>query len=343
MENKNMLTFSRFETFEQVEAFYNRIKPVREDGYSTSRNIRPIGDRSRKRERIIKVNNNTYALSDGYHYGDAVYTPWPLSVVTPKQIVRYAPIVWHKGKRQADGTYETTVTLRNGCGVGAHLHRYAFLYRHTPRNMVFRNRNGKHFIDVNGQEYFIAKDVVVPEPVYQDYKSRPNRWTEWAKSRGADPAVTFKLDRTGIRDAWVFVGEAAEVPKPPRFVVDKQAKAKMKDVIDSFRSWAFTMYPMLPQNNHEYNARLRSELREKLVDVSWNPIRAFQQNWYVSRRIISDANHPLRVHLMYHIMGETNYYNYRGVQCDPEAARHITTKFNSVINRVCNFRKQVEE
>jgi hypothetical protein len=77
MENKNMLTFSRFETFEQVEAFYNRIKPVREDGYSTSRNIRPIGDRSRKGERIIKVNNNTYALSDGYHYGDAVYTPWP--------------------------------------------------------------------------------------------------------------------------------------------------------------------------------------------------------------------------------------------------------------------------
>jgi hypothetical protein len=76
MENKNMLTFSRFETFEQVEAFYNRIKPVREDGYSTSRNIRPIGDRSRKGERIIKVNNNTYALSDGYHYGDAVYTPW---------------------------------------------------------------------------------------------------------------------------------------------------------------------------------------------------------------------------------------------------------------------------
>jgi hypothetical protein len=155
--------------------------------------------------------------------------------------------------------------------------------------------------------------------------------------------LRFKLDRTGIRDAWVFVGEAAEVPKPPRFVVDKQAKAKMKDAIDSFRSWAFTMYPMLPQNNHEYNARLRSELREKLVDVSWNPIRAFQQNWYVSRRIISDANHPLRVHLMYHIMGETNYYNYRGVQCDPEAARHITTKFNSVINRVCNFRKQVEE
>ena len=60
-----MLTFSRFETFEQVEAFYNRIKPVREDGYSTSRNIRPIGDRSRKGERIIKVNNNTYALSEG--------------------------------------------------------------------------------------------------------------------------------------------------------------------------------------------------------------------------------------------------------------------------------------
>ena len=131
-----MLTFSRFETFEQVEAFYNRIKPVREDGYNTSRNIRPIGDRSRKRERIIKVNNNTYALSDGYHYGDAVYTPWVNAsntyVVTPKHIVRYAPIVWHKGKRQADGTYETTVTLRNGCGVGSHQHRYAFLYRHTP-------------------------------------------------------------------------------------------------------------------------------------------------------------------------------------------------------------------
>ena len=64
------LTYSSFESFDDVVYNYENIKPM---GGSTNKgkDIRPIGDRKRKYERIVKISNNCYALSDGFHFGDA--------------------------------------------------------------------------------------------------------------------------------------------------------------------------------------------------------------------------------------------------------------------------------
>jgi hypothetical protein len=55
------LTYSSFESFDDVVYNYESIKPM---GGSTNKgkDIRPIGDRKRKYERIVKISNNCYAL-----------------------------------------------------------------------------------------------------------------------------------------------------------------------------------------------------------------------------------------------------------------------------------------
>ena len=159
-----MLTYTSFNSFADVEAHYNKIKPLRGKG-NDGKDIRPIGDRKRKWERIVKISPNCYALSDGHHFGDAVFGHWTYGAKdykpTLKDMERYAPIVWRKKR---DGTEE--VTLRNAWGPGQHTGRYSFLYRHSPHRMWFRNRNGKHFIQVAAQDFYLAKGTTTPRAVY---------------------------------------------------------------------------------------------------------------------------------------------------------------------------------
>ena len=159
------LTYSNFTTFDAVASYYERIKPLR-GANNVGKDIRPIGDRKRKHERIVKVSDNCYALSDGWHYGDDVFKAWYRNAEytpTSKDMEFYAPIVWRKHK---DGT--ETVTMRNGSGSGAHNMRYAFLYRHSPKGLHFRNRSGKHFIAAADKTYYLAKGTTVPKPLWED-------------------------------------------------------------------------------------------------------------------------------------------------------------------------------
>lgn len=48
------LTFTNFTRFEEVEAYYNSITPMR-GTQNIGKDIRPIGDRNRKWERIVKI------------------------------------------------------------------------------------------------------------------------------------------------------------------------------------------------------------------------------------------------------------------------------------------------
>tara|TARA_B110000858_G_scaffold51037_1_gene59122 strand:+ start:1434 stop:1859 length:426 start_codon:yes stop_codon:yes gene_type:complete len=92
------LTFSSFESFDEVVAHYENVKPLRGKD-NAGKDIRPIGDRKRKNERIVKISDNCYALSEGYHFGDALFN-WGWGYVastgfvpTLKDMEKYAPIV----------------------------------------------------------------------------------------------------------------------------------------------------------------------------------------------------------------------------------------------------------
>jgi len=144
-----MLTYTNYRSFAEVVAHYDSITPLR-GSTNAGKDIRPIGDRRRKYERIVKISNNCYALSDGYHFGDEHFGYWYHGqhfTPTLADMEKYAPIVWRKKR---DGTEE--VTLRNGWGPSTHVNRYNFLYRHSPRYMLFQIRNGKHFIDTSPRQ-----------------------------------------------------------------------------------------------------------------------------------------------------------------------------------------------
>ena len=61
------LTWTNFASFKDVVKHYENIKPLVSKLHTREDDIRPIGDRNRKWERIVKVSRNCYALSDGYH------------------------------------------------------------------------------------------------------------------------------------------------------------------------------------------------------------------------------------------------------------------------------------
>ena len=52
-------------TFAEVAKLYNTVKPVVSKNHSKEDDLRPVGVRSRKWERIIKVNDQKYILNDG--------------------------------------------------------------------------------------------------------------------------------------------------------------------------------------------------------------------------------------------------------------------------------------
>ena len=326
-------------SFDKVAAAYDAIKPLR--GKHKNDNVRPIGDRARRWERIKKINNNCYVLTDGYYTGDDVfgYHYYSFSITakpTEAEMINLAPIVW---RRHRDGT--TTIKVRNGSGQGAHNRRYSFLDRHLPNGMRFIIRNGKHFISLGYgttyKEYYLAKSNTLAAWALPD-EAQKNQWNKDLTSRDDGVALTFRVDDDKIS----FVDGGKGLPVAPKVRVDKKAKAKMKDAIAEFREWAFTMYPLLPVKDREYADRMRTEVRE-MLNVSgwssWDMLNMFDTD--VAKHIIRDPDHTLRVHFMYALMGQTDYHLGHTFDSDADHVKAVKAQFNRKINKTCGFTKQV--
>ena len=289
------LTFSHFKTFDEVADYYARIKPLRGKG-NVGKDIRPIGDRRRRYERIAKISANCYALSDGYHFGDDIFPTWNYPS-TRADMEKYAPIVWRK---LPDGTDQ--VTIRNGWGPGGHNSRYAFLDRHSPSAMAFRVTNGKQYIRVaslgglrnaarESTVHYLAKVRTTPKVIHDDYKNRVanNHWmkamAKFVMLRDDNSALVFRRKNT----EWQHVeGTGALLPKPPR--VDKEAKAKFKDDINKFFEWGMTMSPLLMLEDRDYAFNMLGALRMHFDGCKDEIYKRY-------RRVISDEEHPMRLQL----------------------------------------------
>ena len=335
------LTYTSYESFKEVEAAYNNITPLRGE-QNLGKDIRPIGDRARKHERIQKINSNCYILQDGWNYGCNLTGHWHYQAARPtdqddKLAVDYAPIVWRKHR---DGS--ETVTLRNGTGPSNHNGRYAFLYRHTPKGMWFRIRNGKHFIEVGlgvprGQsslEFFLAKQMKVPVEIYEGVHTHAprNRWTKWMQKREQSPALTFKSLGNGN---WEYVSGGKAIPTPPRTVVNKTLKDALKPHIAEFRDWSFAMVPMLPMNQIDFVQRMRSEAKEYVkADYGWNMDSIMADRPETCRDILKNSEHPLRVHLAYTIFND--------FASEDSTRKQVLAHFNRKINRLCGLTKVIK-
>ncbi len=331
-------------TFDKVAAYYESIKPLVSKHHTLADDLRPIGDRNRKWERIQKINANCYILQDGWNGSDDIFCGWHYyhntSGERPKpteaEKIKLAPIVW---RRHRDGT--ETIKIRNGTGQGAHNSRYSFLDRHLPKGLNFIVRNGKHFVAfTHGTEYYLAKSNTVPS-FDMPSEAQTHEWNKYFTTRDDGVALTFRIDNGVIS----FVDGGKPLPVPPKVRVDKVAKAKMKDAIAEFRDWAFAMYPLLPTRDHDYHTERVNEVRTAMqsgYSYGWGLLGMFEANTDITKKIICDPDHELRLHLMYGLMGETDYHLDHTFDTPEEHDKRVKAQFNRHINKLCDFTKIVK-
>ena len=339
-----MLTYTNYRSFAEVVAHYDSITPLR-GSTNAGKDIRPIGDRRRKYERIVKISNNCYALSDGYHFGDEHFGYWYHGqhfTPTPADMEKYAPIVWRKKR---DGTEE--VTLRNGWGPSTHVNRYNFLYRHSPRYMLFQIRNGKHFIETGrnlpGTEntrYYLAKTTTMPKAMHN--KTTNNQYYNqslpraWATTRDDNSAVKF----IRIEGGWQHVeGTGRSLPKAP--TVNKDLKAKFKDDIKKFFEWGMAMSPLLPLEDREY---LGIQMADLYAHYKQKPTwQGLQPAPTTARAIVRDDQHDARLALWVLFAKDCTdgwswnaEYLTKTVETKEDLAK-VRSRYNTFINKQLGF------
>lgn len=134
--------YKRLSSFDEVVKAYNDIKPIK--GARANEDLRPLRERRYWWNRIMKINDNKYALLDGNF-------AWGSPTVEFRELT--APILW---ERKDDGDY---ITIRNHYNDGISVSRYTFLQTHLPSNLYFHYDNGKHYVSqgVNGKEEYLPK------------------------------------------------------------------------------------------------------------------------------------------------------------------------------------------
>jgi hypothetical protein len=334
---------THFTCFDAVEQRYNTTKPLGGTKHK-GQDVRPIGDRNRKWERIVKIDDDCYALSDGYHRGDAVFPAWGRPDLVA-DMEKFAPIVW---RRYGQGVEK--VTIRNGTGPYQHNTRYMFLSRHMPAGLTFvQTQQGKQFVRMRGVDttLFLAKGTHVTAAEYADLlKHRADKANtpfravnDWATGTEDTTSLTFLRVGTG---QWEFISNNGVAPPVPRVIVDAEAKAQYKDAIKQFCDWALTMYPMLDIQSfsvrHEYDQQISDWCKEnKVQHRAWGAMsRRFSSD--VLRSIVADADHPLRVALMVAMVFETEIY-LRPIQSKEELSR-VRGRMNNWMNNSLKFKKK---
>lgn len=306
---------TKMDTFAEVEAKYNDTKPLVSKHHTIEQDVRPIGSRSRKYERIIKINNNCYVLSHGGYY-DPVFH-WGHSEqletmpLTPADIARCAPIVW---KRAKNGT--ETITVRNGQGKWQHNARYSFLKRALPRGLGFYivGHTGTHVIQTKTDRFFLPKTRTVPPYIYDMYKrestgAKPNSYRIKQLQVSTDKADGLHMTFERKEKDWVLVSKQ-HVETVMRTRVERGTKKQYKEHIAKLWQWSMTMYPMMrTQLNWQFRGDMNKEITawckengiSELSMDTWGlmfaPKNAGKGTPTLVRKILTDEDHAMRYYL----------------------------------------------
>jgi hypothetical protein len=199
-------------SFQEVEAHYNSIKPLRGD--RANKDIRPMETGFNRRywwRRVIKINDNVYVLNDGNNIW------WDESDVSTT-----APITWWRDDNGVD-----YITIRNNWNKNSAVSRYDFLQKWLPKGMNFKyNQSGEHFIVANGTSYYLPKSKLD-----LDYQKRTYEVI-------TDNKLTFKVSNG------VFERVSELMPKQTKRV-DKELDKKYAPLIKEFFNWTHVMMPMI--------------------------------------------------------------------------------------------------
>lgn len=308
-------------TFDEVAAHYKSIKPVISIHHDRSDDIRPIGQRRYKQERIIKVDDNTYALSDGYH-DDKMN---PQAKYTPEFLLGMYPILW---TRKDDGDY---VRIRNGSGNYAHMSRYTFISTYTPRGMSFGIKDGKQYIHIQptSSTKMQHESYLLPKSKYQwDWGNKTTMCEDDHKYLTFKVLPDYKYER---------VGHLNEV-KTKR--IDKQVKAQYKNQLKGFFNWFTIMYGMLPKISWGECGSISEEInkhegRNVILDT-YSPFRGTTSAEFV-RALLMDDEHPMRsafATLLKREVGNMGYGTFTDTIGSDMELKLIRRRYTQLMNKV---------
>lgn len=322
----------RPKSFDDAVRLYNSITPIK--GTKAPYDIRPLGRRTNHAERIIKIDDNNYALWPSSHW-------WIRIETFDKEEARIrAAILW---ERTDKGDF---VHVRNGWYNAANITHFRFLYEALPHNLSFVTQNGKQHIT----QY--VKGVRISHYLPKD-SWMGGSYSTSSKHLGEGPTTPELVFKHEGGEQFTLVSKAFVAP---RKVVDTETKAELRNDIKAFREWALVMAPMLnikptwswPYTKKEealntaYVAQLRND--EETVGQwglanGYGRIGVLHIPAKITRQIVQDDQHPLRVVLANFILNacdlrriEQNVQN--GSDTEKEARTKFLNAFNYHMNQV---------
>lgn len=318
----------RFDSFNEVVSWYERTKPMISKHHTKEHDVRPIGDRGRKWERIKKIDDNTYALCDG-NYGNCIWGNQPEQHEYENTM---APIVW---MRREDGDF---IRIRNHIKRGCSVTRYNFLAYHLPMHMWFKyNQQGKHWVHVR-----VNNPLREPQGPrdYEDYPlPKCNVQFDHQKKTLVDDNV-YLMFRVNGDGTFTRVGEALKVEVKK---VDKELKKQWRERVDNFYGYCAAVAPMLDvtwSGKNEYANQLREFLTIPGANLRGAWVRdAKSVPTDLVRDIVTQEDHPMRVAFAALVVADIG--GKRAIESQDDI-RHIKAAYNRVMNQALGFYK-IEE
>lgn len=305
-----------FNTFDDVVKKYEATKVIKSTRHSAEQDIRPIGARNRKWERIIKYDDNTYGLTESSYNISIWDKPSAEEVVNDKYGKDMSPILW---ERKKDGDY---ITIRNGVVGSAHISRYKFMDMYLPSGMRLDvNRGRQHIMMRNGIGYELPKT-----------KYRVHYSTRAIAHEDDGMKLCFKV---------IGVGEYERVGDPlpiTTTTIDKEYKKLCKPITDKFYEWACTMLPMIDsswQSRDIYANQIKDwGLKNKITPQYWR-MRLDDIPREVGLHIMESDDHEMRIPLAV-MMDE--HLHIKDVK-DKDEVKRMRARYNTCINHLLKVYK----
>ena len=307
---------TNLDTFHRVEEMYNTTKPIVSKKHPLHHDIRPLGPRIRKWERIKKFSYNCYGLMDGGSYdslGRATRQWYDSRTPQPKDIKeekKFAPILW-----TYDGTRER-IRIRNEIGDYTHTIRNTMLENALPSNM--------HFYCDTGRQY-----IGIEHGANRVYKLRPD---DYYLPKGDYP-LEFEREtsrQNGPSSLWRVRGNTYQYVHPKKRV-DKKRKAEIKPHIDKLLEYVVSMYNILPSTDNDYFHKIRNDYWKR--DFNFTEKLCDPDNYrQLTSLFQEDMWNYLRNLKMWSDLKDVE--NKLGGDVDLPTLR---TKYNSFINKYCDL------
>ena len=310
-----------FNTFDEVVKWYTNTKPLVSCHHTLAEDVRPIGSRKRKWERIKKIDDNTYALLDGT-YGGTMYASNPLrhGVEAHAYENTMAPITWI---RRECGDY---IRIRNHRVNVSSVTRYNFLQYNLPMGMGFRYKNGKHSVTSRGEVYALPKCTVQYDHVSHTMSAEDGIY------------LMFRVNGDGT---FTRVGDTLKVITRH---IDRDTKREWRDDLAEFYNYCGAIAPIVDiswQGLREYSAQANAWATE----VSGKPVYIHTPRGvstipeWVLKGVVQDTEHPIRVAiaaLVIHCIGGKRRI------CNESDLRSIKAAYNRFMNSGLGFFRTVE-